>query len=487
MTISIRKKISISFIVFILISTLIWFLNYYKYHLINEKLQIIEKKDQVFNMILEARRFEKNLFLFNDPQDLDHAIDYVKQAQAGLVEIITEHGRYTAERDMEKRQRLLTNYLEALEAIGKSPAPAHLAPPADTMVDRQPAQAVNDQQRAHIRELGRLLTVDFESILNRERHLAIQLVQESKYYLDFALAAIIIVTLGIAIFMYYNINKPLGAIETSIREIASGSHAGIPAISSGDVFASLVTSLNNMIGELNRRNEQLVQNEKLASLGTLTSGVAHELNNPLNNISTSVQILLEEIDEGDIEFKRELLEETEKQVERARDIVRALLEFSRKGAFNPKPTAFKKLLQRTLQMLKGDFPPEVDVKIDVPEHIQADLDAQRIHQVLINLIQNGLQAMPDGGTLTISAEQVEGEDHFYFRISDTGAGMEKDVLVKIFDPFFTTKTNGHGTGLGLSISHGIIEQHEGHILVESRPGEGTTFTVCLPNRLTSKL
>ncbi|WP_419655915.1 two component system sensor histidine kinase [Desulfosarcina variabilis str. Montpellier] len=483
MTISIRKKIAISFILFIMVSTLIWFLNYYKYDLINEKLQIIEKKDQVFNLILEARRFEKNYFLFSNADDLSHAIDYVKQAEIRLKEIIAVHSRYTLERDLEKRHQMLTEYRHALQSIiNHSTSPSSTSMP---VADQRASSIV--KQKEQIRDLGHRLTNDFESILVRERRLAIRLVHESGYYLYLALAAIFVLTFGIAVFMYFNINKPLESIEIAIRKIASGAYAGIPASSSGDVFDSLVTSLNHMIHELNRRNEQLVQSEKLASLGTLTSGVAHELNNPLNNISTSVQILIEEIDEENTEFKRELLEETEKQVERARDIVKALLEFSRKGAFNPKPTPFKKLMTRTLQMVKGDLPSSVDLQVNISEHIQADLDAQRIQQVLINLVQNGVQAMPDGGTLKISADQPEGEDHFCFRISDTGVGIEKDVLSKIFDPFFTTKTDGRGSGLGLSISHGIIQQHKGHILVESRPGEGTTFTVCLPNRLTSKI
>jgi len=484
MTISIRKKIAISFILFIMVSTLIWFLNYYKYDLINEKLQIIEKKDQVFNLILEARRFEKNYFLFSNYDDLRHAVDYVKQAETHLNEIIAVHGRYTLERDLEKRHQMLTDYRDALQSIMGGPTGQ---PPASLLPARDPQTKRIVENKERIRDLGHRLTGDFESILARERRLAIQLVHESGYYLYLALAAIFVLTFGIAVFMYFNINKPLESIETAIRKIASGTDAGLPAISSGDVFGSLVTSLNHMIQELNRRNEQLVQSEKLASLGTLTSGVAHELNNPLNNISTSVQILLEEIDENNTEFKQELLEETEKQVERARDIVKALLEFSRKGAFNPRPTQFKKLMNSTLQMVKGDLPSNIDLAVNIPVYIQADLDAQRIQQVLINLIQNGLQAMPDGGTLTISADQPEGEDHFCFRISDTGMGIEKDALNKIFDPFFTTKSDGRGSGLGLSISHGIIEQHKGHILVESRPDEGTTFTVCLPNRLTSKM
>lgn len=482
MTISIRKKITISFILFIMISALIWFLNYYKYQLITEKLQIIEKKDQVFNLILEARRFEKNYFLFHNTEDLAHSIDYVKQAEAQLQEVIAIHGHYTLERDLEKRHQMLQQYLDALQSIT-----------AKSGTDRLPAAEGSDTDKivqhrnGRIRDLGRRLTDDFESILNRERRRAIQLVHESGYYLYFALAAIFVLTFGIGVFMYFNINRPLKSIETAIRKIATGADAGIPPISSGDVFESLVTSLNNMIQELNRRNEQLIQSEKLASLGTLTSGVAHELNNPLNNISTSVQILLEELNEENTEFKRELLEETEKQIERARDIVKALLEFSRKGVFNPKPTQLKELINKTVQMIKGDLPSNINLEINVPEHIWADLDAQRIQQVLINLIQNGLQAMEDGGSLKISAEQPAGEDRFCVRIADCGLGIGKDTLGKIFDPFFTTKPDGRGSGLGLSISHGIIEQHKGRIQVESRPGEGTTFTVCLPNRLTSEM
>ncbi|GAB6906227.1 putative Integral membrane sensor signal transduction histidine kinase [Desulfosarcina cetonica] len=470
MTIGIRKKITISFALFILASTLIWFLNYYKYQLLTEKLQIIEKKDHAFNMILEARRYEKNFFLFHNTEDLAHSIDYIKLAEARLKEIISVHGRYTAERDLKAKHQALLDYLGALEALTPSPG------------NESASEPPNDR----IRDLGRIMTDDFESMLSQERRQVIQLVHESGYYLYIALAAIFVVTFGIAVFMYFNINTPLKSIETAIDKIASGTYAGIPAIASGDVFESLITSLNHMIQELNRRNEQLVQSEKLASLGTLTSGVAHELNNPLNNISTSVQILLEELEDDNLAFKRELLEETEKQIERARDIVKALLEFSRRGAFNPKPTAFKELVSKTLKMLKGDLPANITLEVDIAEQIRVDLDAQRIQQVLINLIQNGAQAMPDGGRLTISAEPPDGENQFCFRITDTGSGIEKEMQGKIFDPFFTTKTDGRGSGLGLSISHGIIELHKGRITVDSRPGEGTTFAVCLPNRQASE-
>jgi len=141
----------------------------------------------------------------------------------------------------------------------------------------------------------------------------------------------------------------------------------------------------------------------MASLGTLTSGVAHELNNPLNNISTSVQILLEELEDEDLAYKKELLTETEGQIQRARDIVRALLDFSRERSFKLKKVKFTDLVENTLKLIKGEIPTNVQLAVDVPSDIEGDMDPRRIEQVLINLILNGIQAMEQGGSLSIKA------------------------------------------------------------------------------------
>ena len=239
---------------------------------------------------------------------------------------------------------------------------------------------------------------------------------------------------------------------------------------------------------LKKRSEQLIQARKLASLGVLTSGVAHELNNPLNNISTSIQIVLEELEEDNIEFKQNRLLEAEKQVERARDIVRALLEFSRDKSLSFKRVQLINLVEKAINLIKGQLPSEISINMEVPEDIEVNLDPKRIRQVLINLILNSTQAMTEGGVLTIKAwEDIENDvKMFYLQIQDTGHGISKQDFDKIFDPFFTTRDVGRGSGLGLSISHSVIEQHGGRIDVESVPEKGSKFTVILPSNDNNK-
>jgi len=227
-----------------------------------------------------------------------------------------------------------------------------------------------------------------------------------------------------------------------------------------------------------------VQSEKLASLGTLLSGVAHELNNPLSNISTSAQILEEEVDEDNPEYKLNLVRQIIEQSDRARDIVRSLLEFSRAHAFQKQALFLKPLIDETIVLLRGQVPSEVDIQVDVPADLQIKADKQRLQQVFLNLIKNAIDVIGHAGHIWIYVQEVvtnRGKKEIEIFVEDDGPGIPHDVLPKIFDPFFTTKDVGHGSGLGLYVVHDIIEWHNGTIKVDSRPGEGTTFIVWLPN------
>jgi PAS domain S-box-containing protein len=240
--------------------------------------------------------------------------------------------------------------------------------------------------------------------------------------------------------------------------------------------------------KLKKQNKQLMKARKLASLGVLTAGVAHELNNPLNNISTSIQILLEELEDDNIEYKQNLLLEAESQVERAKNIIKALLEFSHEKSLSFKRVQLKNLIKNSINLIKEEIPNEISINMNVPENIEANLDPKRVQQVLINLMLNGIQAMMEGGVLTIKAwERIEDDTKMlYFQVQDTGHGISKQDVKKIFDPFFTTRDVGQGSGLGLSISHSIIEQHGGRIEVEGVSEKGSKFTVILPSNDNNK-
>jgi signal transduction histidine kinase len=474
MRISIRKKITITLSLFLLMGGAMWFLNYYKHYVLNQKLQILEKKDDLFNTILEARRYEKNYFLYMETNSLEDSLSYALQAEEKLVKIIENYGRYTLDKTLDNKLNNLRQYEKALAALlvlhQKKGSPITNPDLIETFSKRQET----------IRTLARNITEDMEKILNQERRYVNQLIGESKIYHLLALVGIFALSILTVLIFIFNVNRPLKSIENGIHKIIEGDYKNIPAISTGDEFESLVASLNNMISELNKRSDQLVQKEKMASLGTLTSGVAHELNNPLNNISTSIQILLEELEDADLEYKKRLLTETEGQIQRARDIVRALLEFSRERSFSLHQVYFKDLVDNTLKLIKGEVPTHVQLFVDVPDEIQGKMDPRRIEQVLINFILNGIQAMEEAGILSIRACRKDNEAGFCFEVSDTGKGIPPEDLGKIFDPFFTTKDVGKGSGLGLSVSHGIIEQHGGRIEVKSEVGKGTTFTVFLP-------
>ena len=424
------------------------------------------RKYHLFNTILEARRYEKNYFLSFDKKNIVEALNYVRQAEDILRNILTKYGKYTLAKNLDERITELVTYKESLTNLSKLQEEGHLVVPPDTI--------------ELIRKQGRILTGELEKIVEKESAFTRDLIGKSKTIHLLALIPVFILSILIALFLAFNVNRPLKTIENAITKIASGDFENIPEIKTGDEFESLVTSLNNMISELNKRNKQLVQAHKLASLGRLTSGVAHELNNPLNNISTSIQILIEELEENNLEYKKELLMGAEKEVERGKEIVRSLLEFARERSLTIRQVNFKNLVNSTIQQIQSQVPDNIVLKLEVPDNIQAEMAPSRIERVLINLITNAIHTMKNGGEITIKANNKLNKEGFSFQVTDTGEGIPEKIISKIFDPFFTTKEVGKGSGLGLSIIYGIMEQHGGNISVSSEVGKGTTFTCFLP-------
>ena len=232
--------------------------------------------------------------------------------------------------------------------------------------------------------------------------------------------------------------------------------------------------------ELEKTQLQLLQAEKMSSLGKLAAGVAHQLNNPLGGITLFAKLILEEYDleEGAKEDLHRIL----RDAKRCRDTVKELLEFTRQTRHLMRPHDINKALTRTLFLLESQT---LFHNINIVKDLNASLplvlvDIQQLYHLFMNIILNAAQAMEGKGILTVKSLLLKSEEQVCIEISDTGPGISEENLPHIFEPFFTTKEEGKGTGLGLSLAYRIVQNHGGHIRAESRREKGTTFSIILP-------
>ncbi len=249
-----------------------------------------------------------------------------------------------------------------------------------------------------------------------------------------------------------------------------------------DKFKETAKELSVSYKQLEEAQTALIQSEKLASMGQLAAGIAHEINNPLGVILLYAHLLYDNAPAGS--QHHEDLKMIVEQSDRCKTIVGGLLNFARKNKAVMKRADLSELLDRCLKALKPPAGIRVDF-VNPEDRVLADMDTEQMMQVFINLFTNAMEAMPRGGSLTVATERKNGVVEV--RVSDTGSGIPDDLLKKIFEPFFTTKQMGKGTGLGLAVTYGIIKMHRGNIDVVSnqdpaRGAVGTTFTVTLPVR-----
>jgi len=239
-----------------------------------------------------------------------------------------------------------------------------------------------------------------------------------------------------------------------------------------------VVEMSRDITKQIKTQKSLMQQEKLMSIGRLSAGIAHEINNPLTTIMTSSMLLQEDLDPDDDMYAE--LETISKESLRCRKIVQSLLDFARQTKPMKKLLNLNDVITDSLYLIRKQAKfHDITINTALSEGLpQTYIDKDQIQQTLINLTLNAIEATESGGLVTFTTEYYHSGDMIHVKVSDTGKGISKDNLNKIFDPFFTT--NDSGTGLGLAITHGIIEQHGGEIQVDSIMGEGTTFTIMLP-------
>jgi two-component system NtrC family sensor kinase len=296
--------------------------------------------------------------------------------------------------------------------------------------------------------------------------------------------ATVLLAILIAIPLAWSISRPLTDLARATRKVSSGDWSVRVSADGRGEMAMLANSFNTMVETLQDTQERLVQKEKLASVGQLAAGVAHEINNPLGTVLLYADILHKETPEDDQQH-REDLQMILREATRCKTIVNDLLNFSRQNEILAQETDLNDLLQGMVEEaghkdLYRSIELDTDLDPDLPP-IQAD--PLQLHQVFLNLMNNAAEAMPGGGRLTLRTRRGPEAGTVTVQVQDTGVGISEENMKKLFSPFFTTKPIGKGTGLGLAIIYGIVKMHRGQISVQSQEGQGTTFTITLRERL----
>lgn len=432
---------------------------------LNRRILKLELVEDLNISILEMRRFEKNYLLYHDVESLEFARFYFNQAHKLLSYKFIDLGESKAAPAYAQLKQSLIKYEAILDKIGNTPVP------------KIPGRELQNK----IRSVGKNM-VDFaEDLLSIEKLRIGKAAKKALWGPLIITGALLILFIAGTTMVTQKVVKPLAKIERATEQIGRGDFSPIKHTGEMDSQVDgLVDAFNKMALELEARQEQIIHSRKIASLGTLISGTAHELNNPINNIVLTIDTLVGGRKMSD-ERRADLLNDILRQALRASEIVKHLLDFSRAETYGFQELDLAELIRETIQIARNQI---MVLGVKLHEEIAENLpkvygNHQGLQQVFLNIITNAVQSMQNGGDFTIRAN-LEQNNKINVLIKDTGTGIAEEHLPNIFDPFFTTKDVGEGTGLGLSVSYGIIKRHGGQITVTSKVSKGTTFTISLP-------
>ena len=467
---SIRTRLALGFLILFLLSAGVTITSIITLYRLESKLKFLEDSDSFTSEIQQARRYEKNYFLYGSDlasvsMHMEKADDLLASAEKEWNSVVGPQNVATMKKHLESYEELI----DKLNALDKTRS-SHALPDSPD---------IESQLRSHGAEMVSFameMSHKERTKINRMLHLA-RLVPV--VFLIFFLALMVYE----ADFLSRHIIRRLNRLMEATQSVARGDFTPImPHRRFRDEFTNLAVAMNSMMSQLVHRHEILVRSHKLRAVGTLTAGVAHELNNPINNIMLTAEMLKEDYHDLSHDERLNMVDDLVSQAERAQKIVRNLLDFARESEIESELLDMGAIVQETVSLVRNEIKLH-NVKCDVdvaPNLPPVHGDKQHLSQVFLNLILNALDAMPDGGHLTISVSQSFSPSFLDVEIQDTGKGIPEHVLGSIFDPFFTTKPTGKGTGLGLSVSLGIIRKHGGAIRVQSKVDQGSTFQVLLP-------
>jgi two-component system NtrC family sensor kinase len=446
---------------------------YISFNKILSELGSVERIDDINIAILEMRKDEKNYLLYNDQNALNELAkrgetihETILSSKSDLTLILPEQSR----RNYGQLLEILQEYRSlANNVIGTRVLPKDF--------------------EGRFRLLGHELTSISEQLLKHQREGISRTITNYAIMFMALLGLMFFIQLILWKYFFSLIIAELDIIRRTIKRVSEGRYGEVATEidSPRNEIEIAIKAFTECATKLEKREAEMKQTVKLASLGVLISGVAHELGNPLTNISMLAQTFLNAQDMLDEDEKKIYMEDVYNQTERIQKIVRNLLEFSRQMKPELQEWDIGDILEIVLslvtnQLMISNVKPHLNIADGLPP---VYADASQIEQVLVNLFINAIQAMPKGGDLFVSARYDPQSDKLILEIRDTGTGINKENLPRVFDPFFSTKGT-KGTGLGLSVSYGIIRQHNGDITVESEEGKGTSFIIKLPPMKTER-
>lgn len=515
-----KKKIALSFFVTAFIIAILVAFEYINFINIKKEIMYLEVTDTIRSKSLQLRRHEKNFFLRNDVDELKNVIVYMKElkdilkesrpfddtgALAGLEKKILDY-----EINFRKLEISFWDFRNEFGYIKRSHSryEKFFALIESTFVE-QPllnaellqsvfemgadSKAVQDLRTldAHIsaiRKNGEEIVAISRDLDSGARAKVDRFIRTSQLAILIFFPLSLIIGVGIFLFIISNVVRRLEALTGVVERAGTGefSAVALPPMhwTGSDEVGVLIQKFNAMEEQLIEREKELIRSKKLAAIGTLASGVAHELNNPLNNIYTTSQRLMKKAGDDLPPSMRKSLADIFSETMRVKKIVGDLLEFARGREPHMRPVELRSLIEGAYRHVGNSVDTtKIRLRLDLnPREVVIDADQEQLEQVFINLFTNAVDAMAGEGDLDVFVD--ESAEEARIRVSDTGKGMPAETVEKVFEPFYTTKEKG--TGLGLAIVFNIVQKHRGRIEVASAAGKGTTFVITLPKRAASR-
>ncbi len=464
---TIRGQIMMAFLGCFVFMAVIIAVNYNNFRRLSQAMRFFELAEELNSTLLEMRRYEKNYFLYRQGFNYEENVTYTNKLaltlqleQESLVEAIGP-----------------ANYKNFVQYVGDY---------STLMAKLQGASCEKEgcaELQAAIRGAGQNLLLLADQLVQTERRAIDKLLRQM---IPLPLVSLLLLVMLLAFVIFFigeKVIRPLARITREAEAVAQGAFQRItPHGDTKNEIHHLIAAINRMMEELEKRQEQLIQSRKIASIGTLTAGIAHEINNPINNMSLILESLLEEGDTMEAGERRRLYQEAMDQADRTSEMVKNLLEFSRASHPRMEQVNLEEVVDKTARLISNELNLHnikfvKEVKTGLPG---VRLDKGGLQQVLLNLFMNSIQAMEGGGELKVVIGPTEASTEIRIDVVDNGPGIPPEHIDQIFDPFFTTKKEGVGTGLGLSVSYNIVKKNGGRMEVRSRPGEKTCFSIFVP-------